>query len=76
MSEQVMRENFAAVSGDSKGSVVQNEHEQVLQKLHQDSLMSEGAKTAMMGAVIATETLTRAPFAGTVARAITPLGVS
>jgi hypothetical protein len=76
MSEQVMRENFAAVSGDSKGSVVQNEHEQVLQKLHQDSLMSEGAKTAMMGAVIATETLTRAPFAATVARAIPPLGLS
>ncbi|MBK7746286.1 MAG: hypothetical protein IPI39_03430 [Candidatus Obscuribacter sp.] len=76
MSEQVMRENFAAVSGDSKGSVVQNEHEQVLQKLHQDSLMSEGAKTTMMDTVIATETLTRAPFAATVARAIPPLGLS
>lgn len=76
MSEQAMHESVAVGRDDSSRQAMQNDQEQVLQKLHQDSLMSQGAKTAMMGAVIATETLTRAPLAATVARAIPPLGLS
>lgn len=76
MSEQKMHEKVAVVSGDGKGGVLQNEHEQVLQKLHQDSLMSQGGRAAMMASVIATETLTRAPVTVAVTKIMPTLGIS
>lgn len=76
MSEQVMHERYADASGDARAVVVQNEQEQALQKLHQDSLMSQGGKIAMMGAVIATESFTRGPLAATVGRALPAAGIS